>query len=363
METINEHIESDFVDELLDIHSINNNCNEYTCNKKKITNGENFGKYISELLIDKLIIRDSIFESNININGIENERNSISPWIIFDRCTFEKTVSFKYSLFKGKCGFVNCIFEEDFSLRICEISNLVYFSACKFKKEIKIWDCNFSNSLKINECKISSINIQNTSIENMFSLSNSNIEDIFINDLDVNGSKIQMNGVDFHIRTKDRFTARLLKEQAIIAHNIILYNNLKSQEMNLYWKELKKWKYIVGIKSFFSWLGEFILLGLNTLSNKNGLSWLRGIIFTLGVWFIFFSWFIVARDGWGDVFIWSDERYIGQSINYFWLFSGLDGIKGQSMSWGEVIPFLLGKIFIGYGIYQTISAFRKYGGK
>ena len=70
----------------------------------------------------------------------------------------------------------------------------------------------------------------------------------------------------------------------------------------------------------------------------------------------------MAKDGIGSTFIWLDPIYLKQAISYFWLFNGMEGLDElSSTSWLEIIPFLLGKIFIGYGIYQTISAFRKYG--
>ncbi len=39
----------------------------------------------------------------------------------------------------------------------------------------------------------------------------------------------------------------------------------------------------------------------------------------------------------------------------------MNGLSENNTTWAEIIPFIFGKIFIGYGIYQTISAFRKYG--
>ncbi|MEI8075982.1 MAG: pentapeptide repeat-containing protein [Bacteroidota bacterium] len=134
------------------------------------------------------------------------------------------------------------------------------------------------------------------------------------------------------------------------------------------WTSLGKWivkasTYLKPLVTFFKAipLWEYILLKLNTLSNNNGLSWFRGILFTLGVWFIFFNWFAMIKYGIGDTFIWTDEYYLKKAIDFLWLFSGIKGLSKDSATWAEIIPFIFGKIFIGYGIYQTISAFRKYG--
>ncbi len=71
---------------------------------------------------------------------------------------------------------------------------------------------------------------------------------------------------------------------------------------------------------------------------------------------------IMLRDGIGKTFIWSDENYRKEAINFLWQFSSLD-ILDNSYSWATILIFIISKILIIYGIYQTIAAFRKYGKK
>ena len=125
-------------------------------------------------------------------------------------------------------------------------------------------------------------------------------------------------------------------------------------------------KYCPNLKSFVTFcntipLWELILLKLNTFSNNNGLSWFRGILFTFFVWFFFYSLFIMCRDGIGNTFFLNIPRYQEEFLKYLWLPNGFDGLFSAKLSLGATSVFILGKIFIGYGIYQTISAFRKYG--
>lgn len=165
---------------------------------------------------------------------------------------------------------------------------------------------------------------------------------------------------------EDKETARFMKFCFINDNNTVLSLPYKVKEMSLYEDELET-DIFSSIKcSKFKpkelRIGELLLLKLNKLSNKYGSSWTRGIVFTISVWIMFFSLFIMAKDGIGSTFIWLDPIYLKQAISYFWLFNGMEGLDElSSTSWLEIIPFLLGKIFIGYGIYQTISAFRKYG--
>ena len=212
---------------------------------------------------------------------------------------------------------------------------------------------------------------------------------------------------------KDRKTARLLKDSANKSGNTIDALHYKAKEMALYQKELiSKIKPSLGLKtllsnllnsikrkiilsvlfaiptiiialishqilypliaflilSVFIWtsvgsfLNEIIVLILNTISNKNGLSWIRGVLFTLTVWVLFYGLFIMSRDGIGDVFFLSIEANREGFIDYLWLPSGLNNllIDNIVISWFTSVIFVLGKIAIAYGIYQTITAFRKY---
>ena len=214
---------------------------------------------------------------------------------------------------------------------------------------------------------------------------------------------------------KDRKTARLLKDSAFKSGNNIDGLNYKAKEMALYQKELTSGNYLREISrsifltiiavwiiynthqfyivSFsyvillaFTWtsvskwftnrsifkslmslfkaypVGEFFLLNLNTISNKNGLSWSRGMLFTFLAWILFYGLFIMSRDGIGNEFFLSIEANREGFINYLWLPSGLKDLfnDNKTTSWLTSSIFILGKIAITYGIYQTITAFRKY---
>lgn len=128
-----------------------------------------------------------------------------------------------------------------------------------------------------------------------------------------------------------------------------------------------KWNGNIISYFFFSFSsGDLLSLWLNKYSNNFGISWKRGVCFTITVWVIFFSIFVMLRDGWGCHFIWADSNYLNEAVSYLWLPSGLDKLVLSDSScfisnWFRILIFILGKILIGYGIYQTISAFRKFG--
>ena len=103
---------------------------------------------------------------------------------------------------------------------------------------------------------------------------------------------------------------------------------------------------------------DSLLLFLNWISNSNGKSWSRGIVFTLAMAFFFF---------------WSYITVLGCSLNtsewwkdYVLFISSfpklsLDKYEYANSEWSVSLIIWLARIFISYGIYQTVAAFRKYG--
>lgn len=139
----------------------------------------------------------------------------------------------------------------------------------------------------------------------------------------------------------------------------------KSYEMDAYTKSLK-----------YSWksFSDILLLNLNKYSNKHGLSWLNGVLFTFFAWQLCYASFIMLQDGatypWESDCNWLifDRSYWKTAVQYLWLPEGLDELSkfyegtkpALNLVFGTFI-FLLGKVAIAYGIFQAVSAFRKFG--
>lgn len=143
----------------------------------------------------------------------------------------------------------------------------------------------------------------------------------------------------------------------------------KSYEMRAYNDYLLK-------DGWFKNLGDIIILKLNFLSNTHGLNWAKGILFTIMTWITFFGLYVMIRDGYSfqfyenSVFLLSQKEFWKEAIDFLWLPEGVNSITGDNGLFNKnitggmpvlgVIFFLLGKIAIAYGIFQVISAFRKY---
>lgn len=129
---------------------------------------------------------------------------------------------------------------------------------------------------------------------------------------------------------------------------------------------------ITPILLIFNWLKvkrildkESIVLFFNKISNDFGQSWVRGIIFTMAFAYIFyllinfyglekpifrFAW---SLEGFGTA--WKEYLKILNVLNFN---DKLDNFKFTAL--GETL-FFVSKVFVSYGIYQTVSAFRKFG--
>lgn len=105
---------------------------------------------------------------------------------------------------------------------------------------------------------------------------------------------------------------------------------------------------------------DSILLSLNLLSNNNGRSWIQGVFFTLLIGFSFFLLYLNFTDA--RIYI-DDDNLYKDYIIFLSSFPKLELKKYAVFNdeWNTQLILWLSRIFISYGIYQTIAAFRKYG--
>ncbi|WP_452600799.1 hypothetical protein [Pontimicrobium sp. MEBiC06410] len=103
---------------------------------------------------------------------------------------------------------------------------------------------------------------------------------------------------------------------------------------------------------------DTFLLFLNWISNNNGRSWFRGVLFTFSIGFIFFNFYLYVL---GLSFNYNE--HLKEFIIFFTSFPKLQLDKYAELNgiWQASLIIWLSRIFISYGIYQTVSAFRKYG--
>lgn len=347
--------------------------------------------YLNTQSSPEIVLQGCIFLGEVSLTYIlslleEGKRSKIS----FEYCFIEKSDSYGWMPQDGCLVFNHVHLNDRLSINNAEMLGLnlysvqvpsIFISDSNFKRGIYLRNVSSSSIRLINirnkstltldkiisnkeiafeNIEVQNINFDNSNIE-LLEMKNVIIEDTFIsNNLELGtfnaqGVVIQKSyffANNFTVHNLNRETCQFIVTEAKRRNNNILAMEYKAKEMELYRKEVRHWKTA----------GTFVLLFLNKCSNRYGKSWVQGIVFIVINWIFFFSLFVFFRDGWGDTFIWTDPVYMKEAVNYLWLLDGLNSISNcEIMNWGMIAVFILGKVMIAYGIYQTISAFRRFG--
>ncbi|ATA90213.1 hypothetical protein CGC58_11050 [Capnocytophaga stomatis] len=303
--------------------------------------------YFSEtIFFSKANFLGAQFLSITKFSDVQFEKNTYFHYVTFKdiidfsgKTYFKDAICFDSIDFQNKVLFSNVIFEQETQFLHCKIGSntFISFEGATFKKCLDISRSNFHH------CNLRFWNIKIEGDENLSQYEK------YINDF---GDK----KVEPSVYAKIRETYRTIKNAFYKEDNRIEGLEFYKKEMDVYEKELKE-------KSF--WHKDRFMLLLNKISNNYGTSWSRGLLFTITVAFIFYlcilislhnslEWDIRSLDAWDNflkhflevinVTRWKDIEPFGVELNglaYLFLF--------------------IGRIFIGYGYYQTIQAFRKYG--
>lgn len=367
----------------------------------------------SHFCFNSLFHKMGIFEhknKEITIPYILNCSESIFPSVEFDSIQLMKNINFSYSIFNEEVQIRGCVFNThiqsigaiyrkgltfqgnkllsdaiDFNMRNCSIKGRFSFINNQFNnlildlKRVNLIDCEVKfygcfNEIKLNEAitNISTIIIIEYAEIHKLSISLSTIKgklyilSKYILNFDANNAIVEgslfVSDRSIIKSVSDRYTARLLKHESIKMNDVITSNHFKMLEMQKYQIELKNTK---RERNRCEYYNEISILKLNSLSNQHGQYWWQGVLFTFAVASIFYFLFALKTkqvDFYLD-FSCNSFRQLGlywkEVLRYLWL-PDISGIKEIESGFCSTFIYMLGKIFIAYGIYQTISAFRKY---
>lgn len=376
-------------------------------NRSKISTLEEFNQKISSIPDGSINYRfsDIVFEIELELSTKE------ANLLIFDNCIFEKDVFFP-RIVRNKASFINTTFKKDASFKNSLFIGKVRFYQAKFKGNVDFdntkfkdladfWNATFFNKVIFYKTDFLGTTVfsSTTFIENIlftyslidkvvifrdtkfekgldlslaiisgqvsiFNIELSDFSDINdTNDPIEFNENVSENGVI--TRKNKRETFRILKTQLLLNQNSIDALKFSSLEVKAYTKQLHQNIFVdKQIKKYWQ---NYSLLKLNWISNKHGLSWWRGVVFTflIGLFFFYFS--ILSTDNY--VFSLCDFEYSDflNSIKYYFEFMlpthKIDYLINEKPTAGFYFWDFLGRIFVSYGIYQTIQAFRKFKNK
>lgn len=305
------------------------------------------------------------FKKEVEINFTSFFNNSIFEMANFSSAIFGNEADFTNFNIITTCLFTNCHFkkvyfkESDFGdntiFHDCKFYSYSGFEECKSLKKtnLKISSCLFKSFPHFNKSKFNFLEIIHTTFDRKVSFDGVQVNKI--NLYQVSFSEITFFD-DFKINNIyecDRRTIRIIKRELVNSHNQIDYLRFKAYELDIYKKEKgKNWK-------------DFLILYLNEQSNYFGLDWFKSVKFTLFTGLIFYLLYIITF----SISIKSIthlpntvEDFLVTYLKFINPFTFLKSPIEESESYFfPYFFFIIGKIFVSYGIYQTAQAFRKFG--
>ena len=345
----------------------------------------------------------SEFNNKVSFNrttffSISNFKNVVfSGNTSFNKCHFEGTSNFSdNTLFKSQTAFNEAVFERNAYFQGVNFEDRVRFDNTLFCQLADFYYSNFHSVMVFHKTSFNDNVVfsyakftQNTcfpytSCEGVFILRHSNFEsglDLSLSLIkgEINTFGIQLDYFDTEyispsdakeyndyiekgVITKENRTEtfNVIKSHLISQNNSIRSLDFKSLEMKSYKDEVYANGSISRSDKITLWLGE--------TSNNFGLNWWKGLCFTVivGLFFYTISLFGITNFkyawGWG-----ATSEAMSDFVKYYCQFliptHKSTYIEYAETNWLFSISDFLGRIGVGYGIYQTISAFRKFGKK
>lgn len=380
---MNERVKINSLDEFK--NSLTNDSNP---NSKEINAIFNEVDFVSDIkIIDKDGIRElnftnCVFEESLTVHftGFKN--------VNFSDCTFKKRVKFDESYFTKKVRFYRSEFREEVSFNNTKFDDLADFWAVTFCKKTIFYKSDFNGTTvfsysKFNENVLFTYTLfdklvifKSTTFQKGLDLSLAlilgkiSIYNIRIEDFQTNYTpedeleefhKMVAEDASIPIKNK-RETFRILKSHFNSNGNYIDSRKFAALEFKAYYHYLSNNIFKKGKAS--KNLQNYIILLFNWISNKNGNSWVRGIFFTVFIGLIFFYLSIITTENYSISLDKINSRDFSECSKYFLVFlnptHSTDYLLNENPSTYSYFWDFIGRIFVSYGIYQTILAFRKY---
>lgn len=282
-------------------------------------------------------------------------------------------------------SFDESVFYDEFTFHDAEIHEDGHFEAVEFKGKVNSWNlycfknisfkwANFRQKANFSGLNITEgfANFHGTNFEKNAYFYSGNIHEI---DLTKSVIEKSVYFLDSEIKKSNRETWRIIKHEFIRQNNKIESLNYHALEMMEYEKELfgakKKLRFALFrlIRDFYQVFkkgnrtNKFVIF-INRLSNGFNLLPFRGVAFTLISTLIFYLIFIYVAIIENNIELDYSLKYIGVNFRQALQFLNITDWKyypfNLKYDWAYGVLFL-GRIIVGYGIYQTVQAFRKFG--
>lgn len=281
----------------------------------------------------------------------------------FYNAKFYDTASFTNTKFRDLADFYSVDFFYAQQFHLTDFLGIAVFSNVTFHKQVQF----LYNKISQN----SVISFESAKFKQALDISRSN----FWCKLHFWGAEIDVNPPEMWLYANDRMDKQLfdfgqrrrplsrIRESLRMIKNEFESENNKINALELYREEMVVYYREVRIDR--GNYQEKLVLIFNKLSNNFGLSWTRGVAFTLFIGVFFYTFFLLCMSD--KLVFYLSWQSVAETVKHYFEFLNiakwdLEPFGISDYNWSYLFLFL-GRIFIGFGYYQTIQAFRKYGRK
>jgi hypothetical protein len=332
---------------------------------------------------------DLVFSQNSTISGnVEIEDSTVEGEIVlneqeirkkfrFRNCLLEKKLFFNNTTFRDLVDFYGTTFEKPVNFFKCNFEGATVFSDAKFKGNLLFTFSEFKSHLIFRETKFlnnSGLDLATSIIIGKVYFQHVEMGYFAISKEDINDAYRDYQDAGEISGKNRRDTFRIIKKYAKDNEDYYEvsefgYLEAKAKHEMLDWEIQEKKAYPkVSDKSLSQLKQDRWIHKLNNWSNRYKASWLQSIGYILLVSLA--SYLIIVPLGWIGAFDsskfrdWSCiEEYLILFFNLLNPLHNLDiykDIPSFDINIGVVIFDLFSRIFVGYGYYQFVQAFRRF---
>jgi hypothetical protein len=318
---------------------------------------------------------------NLMISGCEIKRVKIHDCtfkrVDIDKSKFSTDFQFtlnvinnsyiKYNEFE-KSNFSMTDFGLGASFKFNDFKSTALFEKLKNENRtgVKFQSCNFFKYAHFNKSKLYELHIDTSKFQEFASFQDIELHYIFL-DRTIFEKSAFFDDIEIHrFRKCNKRTLRNIKQQLLRADNKIDYDIFRSHELNSYKEELKTKIKLKPNANRKKLRRDLTILRVNSFFSNNGTDWVKAIKRTLFVAILFYSIFYGIHNNEREIDLLNESGYSEYFIGLFRYFlltdfhNPLVNSREYLVSVWEWIPFILGKIFIGVGIYEILVSFRKF---
>ena len=313
--------------------------------------------------------------------------------LAFNKCTFINQFFAEDTFFKKETHFSGSIFKKEAHFEDSEFNHAPWFDYTSFENKLIARNLTLNNgAFFLNSNFIGRVNFSDLkSFNNDLNFIGSSFEEnsyfynskIDLLNLECTIIEKNLSFLKAEIKSQNRETARIIKNEFIKQNNKIESLDFHAREMAEYYRELnpKKckladWRLIKWLKKILAKCNKFsstdrFILYFNKITNNHGLNPFKALFcFTLPIAIISFIIYVITFKNYPIVYdssanLWNKGTWdaIFTVLSHFLEFSNpthkTNFITDDIYGWSSFIDYF-SRILIGLGLYQTIQAFRKH---